>query len=658
MSLLGRLEDLSLTDIIQIVFLSRRTGVLEVIDASGRYTVLFRHGLLANASSPDAPDLGSYLVQSGEIEEKMLPALKRSEETGVPIGSAVVEMNLMTRDALGDAIRRRIASVIGPLLSSHDGEFNFILSDVIGPLDTEYDTESIFREGGVPPNRILGVADGEKIKPLRDLEESMKAGKALLRGSAALPPDVRVGPEVTSATPPASVLSPTPLAAPPVEEHPSESRAKEGSATVVPFPQRDEDPFDLDYDDVGEEESLDALLTPSQPPPAEEPPPAPEEVPAAAARRQDESQADESARPGGEGRFRIAGEKGGETVDRNVVLFERDPLVRVAARRAFSKLGFRMYQFGSMEDTRNAVADLLRENHFFVTFLELGQAEGEESGEQLRLLQMVKMKNRHLPVVVIDRDADLRRRHHLLRAGADLYLTKPSESHLQPGLVEEQLALFADELVLFGEKAFSDWEQITGNFAEGSDVGRQYYDIARKEKVKRSFSILKQLISELSNPNDISEIAQTILHLAAEYVERGVLFLVQPSEFIGIAGFGVTGEPDDLSVRARRLRVPRNLSSVLTEVADSMSVHRGKLRKSPTNVQLIASLGKTQPTEVAVMPIVHQGGTVGILYGDNAESRSAIDESGGLEIFLSQAGLAFGMAVMARAQHQKRKTET
>ena len=32
MSLLGRLEDLSLTDIVQIVYLSRRTGVLEIIN--------------------------------------------------------------------------------------------------------------------------------------------------------------------------------------------------------------------------------------------------------------------------------------------------------------------------------------------------------------------------------------------------------------------------------------------------------------------------------------------------------------------------------------------------------------------------------------------------------------------------------------------------
>ena len=39
MSLLGRLEDLSLTDIVQIVYLSRRTGVLEIINSEGRHTV-------------------------------------------------------------------------------------------------------------------------------------------------------------------------------------------------------------------------------------------------------------------------------------------------------------------------------------------------------------------------------------------------------------------------------------------------------------------------------------------------------------------------------------------------------------------------------------------------------------------------------------------
>ena len=42
----------------------------------------------------------------------------------------------------------------------------------------------VFKEGGFAPNKLLGGAEGEKIKPLKGLEESLKAGKALLRGNA------------------------------------------------------------------------------------------------------------------------------------------------------------------------------------------------------------------------------------------------------------------------------------------------------------------------------------------------------------------------------------------------------------------------------------------------------------------------------------------
>ena len=34
------------------------------------------------------------------------------------------------------------------------------------------------------PQKFIGTVDGEKIKPLRGLEESLKVGKALLRGTA------------------------------------------------------------------------------------------------------------------------------------------------------------------------------------------------------------------------------------------------------------------------------------------------------------------------------------------------------------------------------------------------------------------------------------------------------------------------------------------
>ena len=77
-------------------------------------------------------------------------------------GTAVLEMNLMTKQALGDAIRARILSVVSPLLHSREGEFNFILSDSVSPLDVEYDPDVLFKEGGFPPSKILGAVIDRK----------------------------------------------------------------------------------------------------------------------------------------------------------------------------------------------------------------------------------------------------------------------------------------------------------------------------------------------------------------------------------------------------------------------------------------------------------------------------------------------------------------
>jgi hypothetical protein len=178
--------------------------------------------------------------------------------------------------------------------------------------------------------------------------------------------------------------------------------------------------------------------------------------------------------------------------------------------------------------------------------------------------------------------------------------------------------------------------------------------MASKEHVDRSFNLLRQLINELSNPNDISQVSATILRLSAEYLERGVLFMVNNEEFIGLGGFGVTGSGADMDSRVRSLRIRKGEPSMLSDVAGSRETHRGKMRKTAANVELIEKLGGLLPTEVVALPILHGDRTIGILYGDNAEHRTPIDSTTGLEIFLSQAGYAFGNAVFASERAGRR----
>jgi len=596
-SLLGRLEDLSLADIIQIVFLSRRTGVLEIIDDGGRHTVLFRQGLVVNASSPEHADLVAWLEKNGQIPRQRVAVLRKMEESGIPPGAAAVEMNLISAADLGESVRARVQSVIEPLLRSHEGEFNFILSEQVSPLDVEYDADQIFKEGGLQPQRILGGAEGEKLKPLRGLEESLKAGKALLRGTAS--------PETT----PASLN--LGLGQPIVEDN------------VLQFPTPEE---------------RDEKVLPFAPVPDDEPlPELPEEPPAPV-----------TTKPSTTGQFKVAGGlievESPDATYRNVVLFERNPLIRVAARRAFGKNGVKIAQFGSLDDVRNAMSDFFRSSSFFVTFLEL--ADNDVNGPPVQLMMRLKRKNPRLPVVIIDSEADLRRRHALLRAGADLYVTKPSPARLQPGLAEEELGLFADELVLFAERAFQQWEQFTGG-GLNPEAGKRFYEEAQKENIDRSYNVLKQLINELSNPNDIGQVSATILRLSAEYLDRGALFVAEDNDFVGLGGFGATGGGTAMDERVRSLRIARGAPSLLADVTASGEAHRGKMRRTPANVELIDHLGGLLPTEVVALPIMHGNRAIGILYGDNAEHRAAIDSMTGLEIFLSQAGYAFGNAVFA-----------
>jgi CheY-like chemotaxis protein len=595
-SLLGRLEDLSLTDIVQIVHLSRRTGVLEIVDDRGRHTVMFRQGLVVNASSPEHPDLLTFLVARGSVPEAAAPGLRQMEESGIPLGTAAVDMNIVTAADLATAIHERVVGVVAPLLQSREGEFNFILSDHVGPLDVEYDVDVIFKDGGFAPQRIVGTADGEKLKPLRGLEESLKVGKALLRSATTDTPAPTLDLGLGHAKEPELTLVP--------------------DDNILPFPTPEE----------REEQTFTPVPDDEPSPVVEEPAPQPAPKPRTAS-----------------GQFKVAGGlievESPDATYRNVVLFERNPLIRVAARRAFGRNRVKIAQFGTIDDARIAIGDYIRANTFFVTFLEL-------TDQSDVLLQQLKRKNPRLPVVIIDAEADLRRRHDLLRRGADLYLTKPSPARLQPGLAEEELSLFADELVLFAERAFQQWERSTGGVA---DAGRRFYETAEKENVDRSFSLLKQLINELSNPNDIGEVSATILRLSAEYLDRGALFVAGDSEFTGISGFGGADMPN----RVKSLRIPRTEPSILGDVATSGEAHRGKMRRTAANVALIDSLGGLLPTEVVALPIMHARRTIGILYGDNAAHRAPIDTMTGLEIFLSQAGYAFGNAVFAaeKARH-------
>ena len=162
-------------------------------------------------------------------------------------------------------------------------------------------------------------------------------------------------------------------------------------------------------------------------------------------------------------------------------------------------------------------------------------------------------------------------------------------------------------------------------------AGSRFYEAARRELIDRRCALLENLITELSADQSTQSIAQILLRVASEYLDRGAVFLEEGHSFIGAAGFGPSGDGDELNERVRAIRIAREAPSVLNDVRESGRSHRGKLRRTEANAALISKLGSAQPTDVAVFPIGTGERLAGLFYGDNGVHRSPMRELGALE---------------------------
>ena len=135
MSLEGRLEDLGLGDIFQIISLSKRSGILTIIRKDGTGRLAFNKGLLIYGSSDSVSRLGYTLVKKDLITNEELEKALRIQKTNgmkVPLGAVLVKMGAISKETLETELRSHLAEVIRDFLSWESGSFHFELGNVPG----------------------------------------------------------------------------------------------------------------------------------------------------------------------------------------------------------------------------------------------------------------------------------------------------------------------------------------------------------------------------------------------------------------------------------------------------------------------------------------------------------------------------------------------
>jgi len=535
MSLVGSLEDLPIPDILQLVNLSGRTGILEVRNSLGKHLLAFSKGKLVYASSDairiNLPDL---LVEMGKVERGRLgEILVRVSDGEGDLVSLLIAEGVVSPEVISQVAKEYFRAVIQNITNSGEGEFSFSLEKELSPERLGYEPGEILLPDGFSPQHLLL----EEARAEDERSEGLSNARTLAR----------------------------------------EFFIRGGEREVVRLSQKEETKEGvavLAGKRVSPEELVDL-------------------------------------------REFLAEEKGKRKVgerERHLVLVEEDPTSRRWIGDYLKKQRFIVHAVDSVSLAYELVKRLLSEDKDLVLISDLIIPSFERDGYLggLDLLERMKEENLDVPVIIMTEHLDVNVRHKAYLLGATNYLFKPSALDAPFDQREYLYVQFAEEL---------------------SCILRRLFDTLSKAKSPLSPSAIKG--------NDLA------LRIASEVLERAFLFLVKAKEYVGVGGFGLK-RMAAMNERLRRIRIPLFENSVFDILLKTKRTYKGELPDTKWNRYLISELEGVKPKEVVAVPILSKGKVVAILYGDNGEGGKPIENIEGIEIFMSQVGIAFENALLER----------
>jgi tetratricopeptide (TPR) repeat protein len=128
MAIKGSLKEASLPDVIQLLFLGRRTGCLALADQHNFGTIYLDEGQIIYASIVNRRDrLGDILLRSGRITADQLEnAIKaQKDDREHKLGEILVSLNVVSRAELENYMRIQIEEAVYYLFTWTSGTFNF-----------------------------------------------------------------------------------------------------------------------------------------------------------------------------------------------------------------------------------------------------------------------------------------------------------------------------------------------------------------------------------------------------------------------------------------------------------------------------------------------------------------------------------------------------
>jgi hypothetical protein len=153
MALEGTLRDFSIADILQLIGIQRKTGLLTLESRDETVTVQFLDGSVvgADTKAQNLEDMiGAVLVRTGRISEASLQqALRAQKQTLQRLGYILVKSGAISEGELRESLRIQVCQIVYRLFRWRDGRYHFAPADGLdhAPEIAPISAETILLEG-------------------------------------------------------------------------------------------------------------------------------------------------------------------------------------------------------------------------------------------------------------------------------------------------------------------------------------------------------------------------------------------------------------------------------------------------------------------------------------------------------------------------------
>jgi hypothetical protein len=180
MALEGTLKDFALADILQLVGIQRKTGLLTLENDDDSVTVSFAEGRVVGADTRrrNIEDLlGSVLVRTGRITQAHLDECMRLQKSTLQrLGYLLIKNGYVSEEDLHDALRVQVTQIVFRLFRWRSGRYHFVPAEHV-----EYDREHF---SPVEVDTIL-MEGARMVDEWPIIERQIRSGEMVLRKTAA-----------------------------------------------------------------------------------------------------------------------------------------------------------------------------------------------------------------------------------------------------------------------------------------------------------------------------------------------------------------------------------------------------------------------------------------------------------------------------------------